>query len=94
MGQKAELNKLIAQAMPGVVQLVKTKRQEMGDAHVTECVRRGLAGEPGWFFAREGALAVGTPWTDDGDIERVFGLQVSLEGTAFVLMRPVPVVVS
>lgn len=87
MGQKGEVAKLIGQAMPGVSSLVKTKRQEMGDAHVTECVRRGLAGEPGWFFAREGALAVGTPWTDDGDIERVFGLQVALDGAAFVLMR-------
>jgi hypothetical protein len=88
MGQKAELNKLIAQAMPGVVQLVKTKRQELGDAHVTECVRRGLAGQPGWFYAREGALAVGTPWSDDPDIARVHGLQVQRGGAAFVMVRP------
>lgn len=49
--------------MPGVARLVKEKRAQLGDAHVNECWRRGvLEGEPGWFFAREGALAVGTPW--------------------------------
>lgn len=51
-------------AMPGVARLMKEKRRLFGDAHVAECFRRGMAGEPGWFFAREGALAVGTPWDD------------------------------
>lgn len=52
-------------AMPGVTELMKDKRREVGDAHVNECWQRGVVnGEPGWFFAREGALAVGTPWDD------------------------------
>lgn len=51
--------------MPGVAKLVTEKRAQLGDAHVNECWRRGvLLGEPGWFFAREGALAVGTPWDE------------------------------
>lgn len=50
------------QALPKVAALVRDKRREWGDKHVTECVRRGLSGEPGYFFAREGAIAVGTPW--------------------------------
>lgn len=48
--------------MPRVAALVATRRLRDGDAHVNECWRRGvLLGEPGWFFAREGAVAVGTP---------------------------------
>ncbi len=52
--------------MPGVARLVREKRRTLGDAHVDECWRRGVLGrEPGWFFAREGALALGTPWADE-----------------------------
>jgi hypothetical protein len=49
-------------AMPGVAANIADKRRTWGDAHVTQCLRRGLKGEPGWFFAREGVVAVGTPW--------------------------------
>lgn len=49
-------------ALPAVARLVLDKRREFGQAHVAECWRRGMAGEPGWFFAREGAVAIGTPW--------------------------------
>jgi hypothetical protein len=52
-------------AMPGVSKLIGEKRRVLGDAHVNECWRRGMAGEPGWFFAREGAIAIGTPWADN-----------------------------
>lgn len=49
-------------AMPGVAAMVREKRRELGDAHVDRCWRRGvIEGIPGWFFAREGAIAVGTP---------------------------------
>jgi hypothetical protein len=51
-------------AMPGVSRLIAEKRRVLGDAHVNECWRRGMAGEPGWFFAREGAIAIGTPPTE------------------------------
>lgn len=55
----------LPKAMPGVAALVAERRQEYGKAHVEECWRRGvLGGEPGWFFAREGPLALGTPWDD------------------------------
>lgn len=48
--------------MPRVAALMKTRRAQDGDAHVNECWKRGvLRGEPGWFFAHEGALSVGTP---------------------------------
>lgn len=49
-------------AMPTVSKMMKEKRALYGDSHVDECWRRGvLLGEPGWFFAREGAIAVGSP---------------------------------
>lgn len=48
--------------MPRVAAMMKTRRAKDGDAHVNECWRRGVvAGEPGWFFAIEGGLAVGVP---------------------------------
>lgn len=56
-------------AMPGVARLMAEKRRLLGDAHVNECWRRGvLEQQPGWFFARERALAVGTPWPDIADV--------------------------
>lgn len=52
-------------AMPGVAKLIAEKKRDYGVAHVNECWKRGVIDlEPGWFFAREGALAVGTPWDD------------------------------
>lgn len=51
--------------MPGVARLLREKRSQFGDAHVNECWRRGVIdGEPGWFFAMEGTLAVGVPDDD------------------------------
>ena len=52
-------------AMPGVALRIAELRQKWGDEHVTHCMRQGLTGVPGWFFAREGVIAVGTPWDDD-----------------------------
>lgn len=51
--------------MPGVTKLMAEKRKVLGNAHCNECWRRGVVNlEPGWFFAREGPLTVGTPWDD------------------------------
>jgi hypothetical protein len=51
--------------MPAVARLVKEARRTMGSDHVNECWTRGvLKLEPGWFFAGEGPLTVGTPWDD------------------------------
>lgn len=56
-------------AMPGVARLMLERRSAQGDAHVNLCWRRGVVdGLPGWFFAREGALAVGTPWAEFADV--------------------------
>lgn len=51
--------------MPGVARLMAEKRQALGHAHVNECWKRGVVNlEPGWFFAREGAVWVGVPPTE------------------------------
>lgn len=55
--------------MPNVAQMVSEKRKLYGDAHVNECWRRGvIKGEPGWLFAREANVAVGTPWASFKDV--------------------------
>lgn len=52
--------------MPGVQKLLAEKRKEWGDAHVNQCWQHGVVlREPGWFFAREGPLTVGTPENDE-----------------------------
>jgi hypothetical protein len=76
----------LPEAMPGVARLMAEKRAKLGNAHVAECWRRGVVqGEPGWFFAREGALAVGTPW-DDPVMANFAALQVT-STQALVVMR-------
>lgn len=75
-------------AMPGVAKLIKEKRAKYGDAHVNECWRRGVVQrEPGWFFAREGALAVGTPW-DDPVLANFAALQVTATQALVILREP------
>ena len=90
MEKKQSMAALIRTAMPTVMRMVADKRRELGDAHVVECQRRGMAGEAGWFFAREGAVAVGTPWQDDPVIAQFVVGQLG-PGQAFVCFRPVGV---
>lgn len=55
--------------MPGVAKLVAEHKLSDGAAHVNRCWQRGVVErKPGWFFAREGALAVGVPWPEVADI--------------------------
>lgn len=82
------LKNLLPVAMPGVARLVAEKRAKLGQAHVAECWQRGvIERQPGWFFAREGPLAVGTPW-DDPVLANFAALQVS-STQALVVMREV-----
>ena len=93
MDKKADLNRWawLPSAMPGVARLVAEKRRLLGSAHVDECWKRGVLGrEPGWFFAREGALAVGTPWADDPALANFAAAQVTAT-QALLVLRPVEV---
>lgn len=78
----------LPQQMPGVARLMAQRRTELGAAHVTECWRRGVVQcEPGWFFAREGALAVGTPW-DDPALANFAASQITSTQALLVLREP------
>lgn len=74
-------------AMPGVAKLM-AEYKAANPEHVAECWRRGMAGEPGYFFAREGALIIGTPWDlDKPDIVFLIAAQQAHDGP-LVVMRP------
>lgn len=81
---------LIREAMPGVQSVVADKRRELGDAWVTECIQRGMAGEPGWFFAREGGVAIGTPFPTDDPALVHWALRQVTSTQATVMLRPRP----
>lgn len=74
--------------MPGVARLMAEKRREWGSEHVAECWRRGvLQQQPDWFFAREGAIAIGTPFSDE--LIRDFGAMRTPPGAGMLQMaRP------
>jgi len=73
-------------AMPGVARLMREKRQRYGDAHVDECWRRSIAGEGGWLFAREGTLAVGTPFAGDPELANFAAMHVT-DGQALLVIK-------
>lgn len=80
--------KWLPEQMPGVARLIAEQRQVMGEAHVAECWKRGvLQREPGWFFAREGALAVGAPW-DTPELANFAAQQVTATQALLVLRPP------
>lgn len=76
-------------AMPGLAALMAQKRRELGDAHVNECWKRGVVnGEPGWFFAREGTLALGTPCVEDPELANFAAQHVTSTQVVLVLRKP------
>lgn len=77
-------------AMPRVAELVAQRRREMGNAHVNLCWKRGvLEQQPGWFYAREGALSVGTPFIGN-EVETVvkqLGAWDCLRGSPLLMLH-------
>ena len=74
--------------MPGVARLIAEKRRAMGAEWVNTCWRHGVAeGQPGWFYAAEGALAVGTPWPDDPVIADLLAARIT-PTQALLVIRP------
>lgn len=73
--------------MPGVAALMAEKRRLLGREWVAECWRQSVVNmQPGWFFAREGPLTVGTPF-DDPDAVNFAAMHVTAT-QALVLIRP------
>jgi hypothetical protein len=80
----------LPEAMPATARLLADRRQRDGQGHVEMCWRRGMAGEPGWFFAREGPIAIGTPWEAEApDVGSLLPLVGEFEGAALIMLRPV-----
>jgi hypothetical protein len=79
----------LPQQMPGLAKLMAEKRVQLGADHVKLCWRRGVVEQqPGWFFASEGALSVGTPWADDPVIAQFLTARITPTQVLLVL-RPV-----
>jgi len=77
----------LPQEMPGVAKRLAALRAELGAEHVKLCWERGfIQREPGWFYAREGSLAIGTPWADP-ELGHWAVFQVT-PGQALVLLHP------
>ena len=76
--------------MPGVVRLVAEKRKLLGNAHVNLCWKNGVELlQPGWFYAREGALTVGTPWPLSAEAEHL-SADFARTRVVLVLREPEP----
>ena len=53
------------QHMPNVVRQMREIREAGEGSHLNECWRRGVViGQPDWFYAREGAIALGTAFRE------------------------------
>lgn len=88
MDKRTEQNRWawLPQQMPGVARLLAEKRKTLGLEWVNECWRRGVVDQqPGWFYAREGPLAVGTPWADDPVIALIVAGQITPTQITLVL---------
>ena len=48
--------------MPETAKWVEGRRAEWGKAHVNDCIKRAMAGEPGLFYAIERGHVLGTPF--------------------------------
>ena len=73
--------------MPEVWKRIGRFRQEYGDAHVSECIRRGMQGEADWFYAFEAGHVVGTPFKAES-LQRYVNTAVMLGGRFAIVMRP------
>lgn len=88
MSEKKQSWGWLPEQMPGVQARIGELRKQFGAEHVALCWRRGVVElQPGWFFAREGALAVGTPW-DDPLVANFAALNVTASQALVVIRQP------
>lgn len=78
----------LAEAMPMLPRRMKELRAEHGADHVAECWRRGVVElEPGWFFARQGAVCVGAPFVGDPALSDFASMHLQAD-QCLVVIRP------
>lgn len=78
--------------MPKVVSMLQERRAKGEGAHLDECWKRGVGRqEPGWFYAREGGVTVGTPFegSEAEQIHKMAGSLPNAAGQALLMLRPV-----
>lgn len=73
--------------MPEVWKKIVEYRQQYGDAHVTDCIKRGMSGEPDCFYAFEDGHVVGTPFKADRVLVDYLALAAVLGGKFAVAIR-------
>ena len=72
--------------MPRVARLIDEKRQAWGAAHVNDCIKAAVAGEPDQFWAVEAGIQAGTPFSVGKDFEH-YAKVAQMVGGAFMVMR-------
>jgi hypothetical protein len=78
----------LPQHMPGVAKALARAREAHGADWVAHCWQQGVvACQPGWFYAAEGPIAVGTPWPDDPQIAALAACRITPTQVLLVL-RP------
>lgn len=80
------------QHVPGVVAQLREWREAGEGEHLNACWRHGVVRlEPGWFFAREGAICIGVPWEPADELLRGWArLQWQHTGMLLIL-APLPI---
>lgn len=78
----------LAEAMPKLPTRIRELRAQYGDAHVNDCWKRGVVqAEPGWFFARQGVVAIGAPFVGDPALSD-FAAQHLAADQCLVVIKP------
>ena len=77
--------------MPDAAEWVDAQRRELGREHVNECIRRALAGEPGFFYCFEAGHILGTPFSSTSPVRQDMDYAV-LHGCRFAgFIRRTPI---
>lgn len=73
--------------MPRVVAMLRQERKAGRGSHVDDCWKRGvLGGEPGAFWASEGAVSIGVPPKAELVPPAVFALMQAFPGSAVLML--------
>lgn len=76
----------LREAMPMTAEWVDRQRGALGAAHVNDCIKRAVAGEPGLFYAMEAGHVLGTPWPAGSvvDADQRFSVMMGCEFAGFI----------
>lgn len=74
--------------MPNVTQQVDSLRIRWSADWVNNCIKRGMAGEAGWFYAIENGWVIGAPFTNDQVTDQLLRRGVALGQRFALVLRP------